>query len=166
MEQPKNTILDKDAIRKKIERMAWQIYEDHAGEKALVFAGIRDKGHIVARCLGAALGEISKIQITQIEVEIDKSNPMVVTLSDQHNLNGSVIILVDDVANSGRTLLYAMKPFLDYLPSAIRLAVLIDRRHKAFPICPDYSGYSLSTTLQDHIIVEMKDEQILGAYLQ
>ncbi len=165
MEATRNIILNTDAIRKKIGRMAWQIYEDHAQEKELVFAGIRDKGHIVARSLGRKLEEISPLRVRQLEVTLDKTNPKRVEISDSSNLNGKTIILVDDVANSGRTLLYALKPFLEFLPSSIRIAVLIDRRHKSFPITPDYSGYSLSTTLRDHILVEMRGEEIEAAYL-
>jgi len=165
MEPTKNIILNSDAIRKKIERMAWQIYEDHAQEKELVFAGIRDKGHIVAQALGKKLEEISPLRIRQLEITLDKTNPKQVELSDKRELNGKTIILVDDVANSGRTLLYALKPFLEFFPASIRIAVLIDRSHKSFPITPDYSGYSLSTTLQDHILIEMRGEEIEAAFL-
>lgn len=165
MDQPGNIILTAEIIRKKIERMAWQIYEEHAEEKRLIMAGIRDKGHIVARKIKAVLEEISPLEVEMIEVELDKANPLKATLSRTLDFSGSVIILVDDVANSGRTMLYAMKPLLEQLPRIIRTAVLIDRRHKSFPVCPDYSGYSLSTTLQDTILVEIQGEDILYACL-
>ena len=76
-----------------------------------------------------------------------------------------MIIIIDDVTNSGKTLLYALKPFLEYYPRKIQTLVLVERSHKTYPIHPDYVGLSLATTLQDHIYVEVKDNEITGAYL-
>jgi len=77
-----------------------------------------------------------------------------------------VVIIVDDVANTGRTLLYATKPFLDFLPCRLQTAVLVDRQHKTFPICPDYIGLSLSTTLQENIAVEVEGRSVIAVYLE
>ena len=76
-----------------------------------------------------------------------------------------MIVLIDDVANSGRTMLYALKPFLQYLPKKIQTAVLVDRRHKSFPLSVDFVGYSLSTTLQDMVMVDVEGSSIKSAYL-
>ncbi|MET0243089.1 MAG: phosphoribosyltransferase family protein [Flavitalea sp.] len=77
-----------------------------------------------------------------------------------------VIILVDDVANSGKTLLYALKPFLEFHPKKIQIVVLVGRTHKSFPIQPDYVGLSLSTTFQEHIFVEVNGERVTGAWME
>jgi pyrimidine operon attenuation protein/uracil phosphoribosyltransferase len=69
------------------------------------------------------------------------------------------------VANSGRTMLYALKPFLQYLPRKIQTAVLVDRKHKSYPLTVDFTGYLLSTSLQDMIMVDVEGEEILSAYL-
>ncbi|HVB03842.1 MAG TPA: phosphoribosyltransferase family protein [Chitinophagaceae bacterium] len=165
MEQRK-IILDAEAIRRKIERIAWQIYEDHDQEKHIILAGIRDRGNVVAGRIKKVLDRISPLKVDLIEVLIDRNNPLDAGLSRNMDFTGKVVILTDDVTNSGRTLLFALKPFLHGVPRIIRTAVLIDRQHKSFPIVPDYSGYSLATTLQDNILVEMEGENILLACLE
>ncbi len=82
------------------------------------------------------------------------------------DFNDKVIIIIDDVANSGRTVLYALKPFLDFYPKKIQTLVLVERRHNSFPVRPDYIGLSVATTLQEHIFVEVDSEKVVGAYLQ
>jgi len=74
--------------------------------------------------------------------------------------------VIDDVAMSGKTLLYAMQPFLAFYPKKIQTLVLVERSHKAFPVKPDYVGLSIATTLQEHIYVETEGEVIKGAYLE
>ncbi len=82
------------------------------------------------------------------------------------DFTNKVIIVVDDVSNSGKTLLYALKPFLDFSPKKIQTLVLVERSHTSFPVRPDYVGLSIATTLQEHIYVEVHGEKITGAYLQ
>ena len=101
-----------------------------------------------------------------MEIQLDKRHPTTVTLSKDIPIDGQTIILVDDVANSGKTLLYALKPFLQKHPSGIQTLVLVDRAHKAFPVQPDYVGLSLSTTLLEHIFVEVEKDGIKGAWLE
>ena len=81
-------------------------------------------------------------------------------------LNGKVVILVDDVSNSGRTLTYALKPFLQSHPKKIQTLVLVERRHTAFPVQPDYVGLSVATTLQEHIYVEVEGDDVVGAWME
>ena len=75
---------------------------------------------------------------------------------DKDLLKGQTVIVVDDVANTGRTLFYAMKVLMDITPSVIETAVLVDRLHKSFPISINYLGLSFATTIQDNIIVDLK----------
>jgi pyrimidine operon attenuation protein/uracil phosphoribosyltransferase len=77
-----------------------------------------------------------------------------------------VIIVVDDVANSGKTMLYALQPFLRNQPKKIQTLALVDRTHKTFPVHTDYVGFALATTLQEHIFVEVSGEIVTGAWLE
>jgi pyrimidine operon attenuation protein/uracil phosphoribosyltransferase len=100
-----------------------------------------------------------------ISISLDKKEPKEVVLSKQIDFNNRVIIIIDDVANSGRTLLYALKPFLAFQPKKIQALVLLGRSHNSFPVYPDYVGLSVATTLQEHIYVEVSEDKVLGAYL-
>jgi len=145
--------------------MALEIIEKNPDEKQLILAGIRESGSIVARCIQEILKEISKVKTELIIITLDKRRPKEVKLSKSIDFNDKVIIVIDDVANSGKTLLYALKPFLDFHPKKIQTLVLVERSHKNFPVSPDYVGLSLSTTLQEHIYVEVEKDKIFGAYL-
>jgi pyrimidine operon attenuation protein / uracil phosphoribosyltransferase len=160
-----NTILTATSIQKKIERIAYEIYEQNSDEKEIILAGIIDRGNIVAKKIREILEKIAPFTIITFDIMLDKTRPLEVEFSKRIDFTNKVIILVDDVANSGRTLLYAIKPLLEYLPKKIQTAVLIDRQHKSFPLQVDYRGYSLATTLQDIIMVEVEGEKIGKAYL-
>ncbi|HXO74307.1 MAG TPA: phosphoribosyltransferase family protein [Puia sp.] len=164
----KNYILTQQVAEKKLRRMAYQILENNSGEDQLILAGIEENGSGVARTIQRLLNEITdgRLNIRIISITLDKRNPGPVTLSETLDFNGQVIIVIDDVASSGKTLLYAMKPFLDYHPRKIESLVLVERTHKTFPIQPDYTGLSLSTTLQEHIYVEVDGDVVKGAWLE
>jgi pyrimidine operon attenuation protein / uracil phosphoribosyltransferase len=165
MADAKKYILDQQVAEKKLRRMALGIIENNQEEKRLILAGIRESGTVVARTIQQMIAEFSQVQTELISVSIDKKAPGTVSLSKTMDFNDQVIILIDDVANSGKTLLYALKPFLDYHPKKIQTLVLIERSHNSFPVRPDYVGVSISTTLQEHIYVEVDGERVLGAYL-
>ncbi|OMP79274.1 phosphoribosyltransferase family protein [[Flexibacter] sp. ATCC 35208] len=164
--ESKNVILTQDVIDKKIKRIAYEIYEHNSEEQHIILAGIWDRGTILAEKIAAILKEISPIQIKLIELKLDKQHPDKVQLSESLDFNGKVVVLIDDVANSGRTMLYALKPLLEFLPKKIQTAVLVDRKHKSFPLSVDFVGYSLSTTLQEMVMVDVAGEEIQSAYLQ
>ncbi|WP_119079876.1 phosphoribosyltransferase family protein [Chitinophaga alhagiae] len=161
----KNVILTQEAIEKKIERIAYEIYEHNYDEPSVILVGIWDRGSILTNKIAAHLRRIATFNIEVMEIRLDKQAPREVTISQQADFTGKVIVLIDDVANSGRTMLYALKPFLQYLPKKIQTAVLVDRRHKSFPLYVDFVGYSLSTTLQDMVMVDVDGEEIRSAYL-
>lgn len=161
----KNYIIDRSLATKKLRRMALEIIEQNPGEKMIILAGIRESGSVVARCMEKLLRELSDVTIETITISLDKRAPMEVKLSKEMDFNDKLIIVIDDVANSGRTLLYALKPFLQFRPRKIQTLVLVGRSHNSFPIHTDYVGLSLATTLQEHIYVEVKGDEILGAYL-
>jgi pyrimidine operon attenuation protein/uracil phosphoribosyltransferase len=164
----KNYILTQQVAEKKLRRMAYEILENNAGEQQLILAGIRDSGSVIARNIQRHLQDIAgdRPATRLISVYLDKKRPGPVTLSETLPFDDAVIILIDDVAMSGKTLIYAMKPFLDFHPRKIESLVLVERSHKAFPIQPDYKGLSLSTTLQEHIYVEVEGETVKGAWLE
>lgn len=166
MATKKNYILSKEVAEKKLRRMALEIIENNSGEKKLILAGIRESGSVVAKCIQKMLAEFSSIKTELISIKLDKHKPGAVTLSKKIDFDDQVIIVIDDVADSGRTLLYSLKPFLDFHPRKIQTLVLVERSHNSFPVSPDYVGLSVSTTLQEHIYVEVDKEKVLGAYLE
>lgn len=166
MAKQSTIILDKERINHKLQRMAYEIWENYSKEKNITLIGISGSGAIVAKSLARRLKEISPLQVDMITLQLNKRKPLSAAINIDEDLTGKAIILVDDVANSGKTLLYALSPILRYEPKKVMIAVLVDRRHKSFPITPDIVGYSVSTTLQEHIEVETEGEHITAAYLQ
>jgi pyrimidine operon attenuation protein / uracil phosphoribosyltransferase len=162
----KNYILDEATAAKKLRRMAYEIIENNTGEDFLILAGIRESGTVMAKKIQQLLTEISNIKTDLFIVSLDKHNPTTVTLNKESNFDDKIVIVIDDVAMSGKTLLYAMQPFLAFHPKKIQVLVLVERSHKAFPVKPDYVGLSIATTLQEHIYVEAEGETIKGAYLE
>jgi pyrimidine operon attenuation protein/uracil phosphoribosyltransferase len=165
MPSTKKYILDQATAEKKMRRMALEIIENNIDETGVILAGVRESGTVVARHMQELLGEISAVKTELISITLDKREPKEVILSKEMDFTNKVIILVDDVANSGKTLLYALKPFLAFHPKKIQMLVLVERSHNSFPVHPDYVGLSVSTTLQEHIYVEVEDGKIAGTYL-
>ena len=162
----KNYILSKEVAEKKLRRMAYEILENNIDEKEFILAGIRESGSVVARVIQKMFSEISSIKTELITITLDKKQPKDVSLSKTFDFNNRVIIVIDDVSNSGKTLLYALKPFIAFHPKKIQTLVLVERTHTSFPVRPDYVGLSLATTIQEHIFVEVSGETVAGAYLQ
>jgi pyrimidine operon attenuation protein/uracil phosphoribosyltransferase len=160
-----HNILSKEIAYRKLQRMAYEIAEQNINEEQVILAGIKENGKIISRILYSFLKEIFKGDVKLIEIALDKRDPKYISLSEKINLDNKVIIITDDVANSGRTLLYAIKPFLDYYPKKIQTLVLVERSYKEFPIAADYVGLSVSTAFTEKIIVETKNDEIEGASL-
>lgn len=165
MNETKKYILSASVAEKKLRRIALEIIENNADAGELILAGIKDNGYSIASTLQGLIGQYSSLQTKLVEVSLDKKSPGKVTLSENISFDDKTVILIDDVANSGKTMLYAMKPFLDYQPRKIQTVVLVGRSHNSFPIHPDYIGLSVATTLQEHIFVEVGVEGVGGAYL-
>lgn len=169
MSAERGKILDNNQIVRKLERMAYQIYEQNFDEKHLIIIGIANKGFVFAQQLKNKLEEISKLKISIHKLKMDKRIPLKGFEFDTSlNLTDKNILLVDDVGNTGRTLFYAMTPLMNQLPRKIQTAVLVDRMHKTFPIQPTFTGLSLATTLNQEVIVELEKNgsAICCAYLQ
>jgi pyrimidine operon attenuation protein/uracil phosphoribosyltransferase len=159
-------ILNAASAAKKLQRMAFEIAEQNVDEtSALILAGIKDNGVVLAHIIAGHLKQIFNGSVKVIEIELNKRQPGEIILSEEMDFSGSVIILIDDVTNSGKTLLYALKPFLEFHPRKIQTLTLVERSHKVFPVTSDYVGISLATTLQEHIFVEVEGDEVKGAYL-
>jgi len=162
----KKYILDEAVAAKKLTRMAYEIVENNLDESKIILAGIPENGSAIAKNIQKILLEISSLQTELISISFDKRLPKEVKLNKDIDFNNQVVIIIDDVANTGKTLLYAVKPFLQFQPKKIQTLVLVERSHKNFPVQADYVGLPLSTTLQEQIIVEVNAGKITGAYLQ
>ena len=159
-------ILDQPVIDKKLRRMALEIIENNSEEKEIILVGIRESGSVLAAIIQKRIEEISNLHTELVNLSLDKKKPESVELSTAIDFNNKVIIIIDDVANSGKTLLYALKPFLSYHPKKIQAAVLVQRSHNSFPVHPDYTGLTIATTLQEHIYVEVNGDKVVGAYME
>lgn len=151
----KNRILNHQEIEHKIKRIAYQIYETFVGEETIVVAGIASNGFVFANKIAKALESISDIKVTLCEVYIDKQNPSqpISTSISKEAYTNKGLVLVDDVLNSGTTLVYGVKHFLDVPLKKFKTAVLVDRNHKKYPVKADFKGISLSTSSLEHVQV-------------
>lgn len=162
-------ILDHKQIEQKVRRLAIEILEHNIEEEGLILAGINNRGMALARMLAAHMQNISKLGIRLTNIRLNPAAPMEKPVEIDiavEELQGKVVIVVDDVASSGRTMLYACKPILETLPKKLETAVLVDRTHKFFPIQSDYVGLSLATTLKENILVEIGGTEEMAAYLE
>ena len=154
-----NKILSHVQIQHKIRRIAYQIYETNVSEKKIIIAGIEGGGLNFARKLQAVLQDITTAEIVLCKVMMDKKNPIksgvTISIPESEYKNKSVV-LVDDVLNSGTTLIYGVHHFLKTPLKQLKTAVLVNRNHKKYPVKADFKGISLSTSLQEHVIVEFK----------
>lgn len=163
MAEERIKILESHEIEQKIRRIAFQLYEIHAAEDQFILAGIADNGYIFAEKLKHYLDQIpidKKVELCKVKV--DKKNPLapVHTELSEKDYKGGNIVLVDDVLNSGSTLIYGVKHFLEVELKQLHTAVLVDRSHKRFPVKADFKGLSLSTSLNEHVeIVFEQDDQ-------
>jgi pyrimidine operon attenuation protein/uracil phosphoribosyltransferase len=168
MSSEKTMILNKVQTLQKITRIAYEIYENNPKEKEVYLAGIFEKGYQFATILKKELEKVAPFTVTLIRIDLDKLSPQqsVVQLDiDANKLKNKTIILLDDVLNTGKTMAYSLKPFLNVAIKRLQTAVIVDRAHKNFPISADYVGYSLSTSLKENIDVILEDEG-LGVYIQ
>ncbi len=162
-------IMTHDTALRKIQRMAYEIAERNFGEKEVILAGIQDNGVIIARILAGFLKPIFEGEIRLLEIAINKKNPVEVSILVEKkpvSFDNKVVVVIDDVSNSGQTLLYALRPFLDFYPSKVQTMVLVDRSHKRFPVTPDFTGLSVATALSERIVVETENGEVLGARIE
>ena len=162
----KTLILNKKQLEQKLNRLAWEVYEKNYKEKEMIIAGIAHRGVFLAKKIAERLTKISSIKVQLATIKLNKDNPYQKDIDvdiNEEDYQNKVIIIVDDVLNSGKTLIYGVKYFLSVPMKKLSTIVLVDRNHNRFPIKADFVGLSLSTTLKEHVSVELEKE--LAVYL-
>jgi pyrimidine operon attenuation protein / uracil phosphoribosyltransferase len=158
MIKEKTLVLDASQVSQKIKRIAYEMYENNFSEKSIVLAGIDGQGYLFAQLLEKELKKISPLKLVLLKIKLDKSTKTQTEISiggDLKEAKKKAVIVIDDVLNSGRTLAYAFKPFLEIEIKKMEVAVLVNRSNTLFPVSPTYTGYELATTLSDHVEVKL-----------
>ncbi len=157
----KNIILTRQEIEHKTRRIAYQIYETFPDESEVVLAGIANNGYLFSKMIAEELRKIAPLQVILCEVKINKEKPLekVETSLSPEEYTNKALVLVDDVLNSGTTLIYGVKHFLDVPLKKFKTAVLVDRNHKQYPVKADFKGLSLSTSLRERVQVVLTDDE-------
>ena len=160
--EDKTIILDDTQIRSKLKRISYQILEANLKTSDIVIAGIESNGYKIAKEIKKILNKISELEVILCKVIIDKKNPRnpIKTSINKDIYTNKSIVLIDDVLNSGSTLIYGVKHFLEVEVVQFKTAVLVNRNHKKFPVKADFKGISLSTSMQNHVLVEFKGSKI------
>ena len=159
----KDIILAHKQITHIIKRMAYQVYEDNISEEELIVAGVRGEGFILAQLIADELEKISDLNIELLAIEIDKKNQIEkdIVLNPKRSaedLHQKSVVVIDDVLNSGSTLLFSLQPFLKQPMRQIKTAVLVNRNHKKYPVKADFKGISLSTSSHENVRVSLAPE--------
>jgi pyrimidine operon attenuation protein/uracil phosphoribosyltransferase len=151
----KHKILEQDRIDKIVKRISFQIHEKNLNNSEVVLIGVLKNGFILSDLIEKELKKISKSKIQLFSIKINKKKPLnpIELNCDLSELKNKSIVLIDDVLNSGKTLIHCVKYLLDVPISNFNTAVLIDRNHKKFPIKIDFKGLSLSTTIKENVTV-------------
>jgi len=156
-------ILNHKQIEIKIQRMACEIAECYAHEKELMLCGLNERGYYLAKKLNKEILKFSSsIKTSLIQVNtIDELSFKPSTSFTKKN-----VLLVDDVINSGRTLMDVLEPVFKDKPVSIRTAFLAKREHRSFPVKADFVGISLATTLKEHVFFDNSNTKKLKVYLK
>tara|TARA_B100000965_G_scaffold309440_1_gene268651 strand:+ start:12 stop:497 length:486 start_codon:yes stop_codon:yes gene_type:complete len=155
-----NVILNSNQIGQKIKRLSYELYENNLEEKKVILFGINSNGNILSNRIKKNLDNLFPVNIESYNLKIDVNNSTLNKLDlERDSLNGKVIIIVDDVLNSGKTIAYCINLILPFYPKKIEVAVLVDRSHKKFPILAKYSGVKLNTTINEHVKIDLKKNE-------
>ncbi|HEV7380413.1 MAG TPA: phosphoribosyltransferase family protein [Dyadobacter sp.] len=166
--ESRRQILSSHQTNQKIRRIAFEIYEQNFEEKSIIIAGIAGEGYAFAKLLTVELSSISPLDVQLIELRFDKNihQQSPIHFDKETEVEGKVVVVADDVLNTGRTLAFALEPFLKVRMKKVQVAVVVDRSHHLFPVHADYVGYTLSTTISEHVQVILSDSEKEGVYLK
>ena len=164
----KRQILSPHQTSQKIRRIAFEIYENNFEETGIIIAGISGEGYAFAGRLAKELADISPLNVQLIELRFDKHihQQSPILFDKDISIENQVVVVADDVLNTGRTLAFALEPFLRVRMKKVQVAVVVDRSHHLFPVHADYVGFSLSTTLTEHVEVVLSQQEEEGVYLK
>ena len=155
-----NVILNSNQIVQKIKRLSYELYENNLEEKKVILFGINSNGNILSNRIKKNLDNLFPVNIESYNLKVDVNNSTFNKLDlERDSLNGKVVIIVDDVLNSGKTIAYSINLILPFYPKKIEVAVLVDRSHKNFPILAKYSGVKLNTTINEHVKIDFKKNE-------
>ena len=155
-----NVILNSNQIGQKIKRLSYELYENNLEEKKVILFGINSNGNILSNRIKKNLDNLFPVNIESYNLKVDVNNSKFNKLDlERDSLNGKVVIIVDDVLNSGKTIAYSINLILPFYPKKIEVAVLVDRSHKNFPILAKYSGVKLNTTINEHVKIDFKKNE-------
>lgn len=161
-------IIPHKQVKQKIKRLAIEILEHNYDQEVIYLIGINNNGFRFAKLIQKEMQSMGSAEVRLINVRLNTARPLeedIIFSVDVDTLAGKTLILVDDVANSGRTLFYATKPLMEIVPGRLEAAVLVDRTHKMFPVNVDYVGISLATTLKQDIQVDLDDGRAFAVEL-
>ena len=162
-------LLSPTEVQQKVKRIALEIVEKNFGEKTIYICGINVRGDQIAQMICHELSQIkhsAEIKYIRLHLNLDNLLDTKIEMDgSETKLKNKIIVIVDDVGNTGKTLQFAIRPLLSLKPKKIQLAVLVDRKHKAYPVCADFVGFSLSTTIKEHIEVEFKKKDKVSVFL-
>jgi pyrimidine operon attenuation protein/uracil phosphoribosyltransferase len=162
-------ILNTQQIQQKLNRLAYEIYEHTLEEKEIMLTGIEGNGYLVAKKLSTIIKKIAPYKVTLGKITLAKKNPLakkpIVDFTEKDYKNKTIFV-VDDVLNSGKTLIYAVQLFLTQPIKKLHTVILVDRSHTQYPVKADFVGLSLSTTLQEHIVADFSTSGKETVYLE
>ena len=154
----KKIVLDSIDINNKIKRISFEILEKNFNENEIFLVGILPNGKYLSNKISEFLSQFSKIKLNLHFIEIEKKSrsiDRIIASLNSEMVNNKVIVIIDDVMNSGGTLMYSINEMLKFKPKKIQIAVLIERYYKNFPLNPDYKGLELSTSETEHVEVKL-----------
>jgi pyrimidine operon attenuation protein/uracil phosphoribosyltransferase len=162
-------VLQRDDLRRTLQRIAHEIAEKNPDPAGLALVGIHTRGALLARRLHTLLGELTDVDLPIGDVDISfyrddvgaqapASQPVVHASHIDFDLTGRTVVLVDDVLFTGRTVRAAIEAIFDYgRPHRVQLAVLCDRGHRELPFRPDYVGKNLPTAREERVNVRLEE---------
>ena len=156
MPDSRSLILNNNQVRKKLDRMAYEVLENFSSTKKVVVVGVAARGFKLAKILFERLSALDDQKFSLIELVLAKDMDSMVLKPDDGIPKNASILLVDDVLNTGKTLMYAAGELIKLHPKALKSLVMVNRRHRQFPIRADIVGLTLSTTLKEHIEIDFK----------
>lgn len=163
----KNKLLTKEIAKEKLHRLALEIAENlEEDATTILLIGIKKNGMAIAQSIRVFLQRYISIPIEISEMTFDKQDLRVSHITGDTDFSDKHIVLIDDVCNSGRTLLYALKPLLEHTPKRIQTLVMVERMHKLYPVHSDYVGLSIATTQHDYVSLEVEDGKVVGAFIE
>jgi|TARA_B110000914_G_C15493980_1_gene462208 pyrimidine operon attenuation protein/uracil phosphoribosyltransferase len=158
-----NLILDNSDIENKIQRIGLEILEDNIDQTKIILFGISDNGKLICQKLISHINKISDIKIVLIDVIINNGS---IEYNNKFNILNESTVIVGDVSQTGKTLQLVISDLMLHNPSKIKTSVIINRDHAMFPVKIDYSGLSLSTSVNEHVdVIIDKKEGGLSVYL-